>query len=129
MHAVCNDFLNATSILMSAKAVLADQAGQAKYFLAIDPNALSFGTPEGGARALRLELGACMFNARGLPLQYFRQSVDQQLCVSEYRATLLTCITHTIKLSPKPFTARDRLNACKSATGPIIFVIIYLSTT
>ena len=119
MHAVCNDFLNATSILMSAKAVLADQAGQAKYFLAIDPNALSFGPPEGGARALRLELGACMFNARGLPLQYFRQSVEQKFSESEYRATLASGIAHTMSLTPKPETARVRLLVCDTATGMI----------
>jgi VWFA-related protein len=119
MHAACNDFLSATSILMSTKAVPGDQSGQAKYFLAIDPNALSFGSPEGDVRTLHLELGACMFNAQGSPLQYFRQSVDQKFTESEYRATLASGITHTMSLAPKPGTARIRLLVCDTATGMI----------
>ncbi|HXN50770.1 MAG TPA: VWA domain-containing protein [Candidatus Acidoferrum sp.] len=119
MSAACNDFLSATSILMSAKAVPPDQPGQAKYFLAVDPNALSFGAPEGGVRALHLELGACMFNAHGSPLQYFRQSVDQKFSESEYRATIASGITHTMSLAPKPETTRVRLLVCDTATGMI----------
>jgi hypothetical protein len=119
MHAACDDFLSATSILMSTKAVPSDQPGQAKYFLAIDPNALSFGPPEGDVRNLHLEIGACMFNAHGSPLQYFRQSVDQKFSDSEYRATIASGITHTISLVPKPETARIRLLVCDTATGMI----------
>jgi len=119
MHAACNDLLSATSILMSTKAVPSDQAGQAKYFLAIDPNALSFRSPEGDVRTLHLELGACMFNAQGSPLQYFRQSVDQKFSESEYRATIASGITHTMSLVPKPGTARIRLLVCDTATGMI----------
>jgi hypothetical protein len=119
MYAACNDFLSATSVLMSTKAVPPDQAGQAKYFLAIDPNALSFGSPEGDVRTLHLELGACMFNAQGSPLQYFRQSVDQKFSESEYRAVIASGITHTMSLVPKPGTARIRLLVCDTATGMI----------
>jgi VWFA-related protein len=119
MHAACNDFLSATAILMSAKAVPSDQPGQAKYFLAVDPNALSFGSPKGGVRALHLELSACMFNARGSPLQYFRQSVGQKFNESEYESTLVSGITHTMSIVPKPETARVRLLVCDTATGMI----------
>jgi VWFA-related protein len=119
MQAACNDFLSATSILVSAKAMPPDQASQAKYFLAIDPNALSFGEPESGTRNLHLELAACMFNERGLPLQYFRQSVDQKFTEGEYRATLASGVTHTLSLAPKPETARVRLLVCDTATGMI----------
>jgi len=119
MQAACNDFLSATSILMSAKAVPADQPGQAKYFIAVDPNALSFTSPEGGSRTLHLELGACMFNAHGAPLQYFRQGVDQKFSEAEYQTTISSGITHTFSLVPKPETARVRLLVCDTATGMV----------
>ena len=119
MHAACNDFLSATSILVSAKSVPPDQQGQAKYFLAIDPNALSFGSPEGGVRTLHLELSACMFNAHGSPLQCFRQSVDQKFNESEYQSTMASGITHTMSIVPKPETARVRLLVCDTVTGMI----------
>lgn len=119
MHAACNDFLTATSILMSAKSVTPDQPGQAKYFLAIDPKALSFGSLDGGVRILHLELSACMVNAHGAPLQYFRQSVDQKFNEPEYQSTIASGITHTMSIMPKPETARVRLLVCDRATGMI----------
>ena len=117
-QAACNDFLSATSILVSAQALPADP-GQAKYFLAVDPGALSFVSAETGARNLRLDLAACMFDQRGQPLQYFHQPVDQRFSESEYQKTRATGITHTLTLSPKPETARVRLLVCDSATGLI----------
>lgn len=117
-QAACNDFLDATSILVSAEALPADQ-GQAKYFLAIDPGALSFGSPEGGIRNLHLELAACMFNLRGQPLQYFRQGVDQKFTESEYQSTKASGVVHTLNLIPKPETTRVRLLVCDTATGMI----------
>src|SRR5260370_4982338 len=104
---------------MSPKSVPSYPAPQAKFFLAIDPNALSSRSPEGDVRTLHRELGACMFNAQGSPLQYFRQSVDQKFGESEYRATIASGITHTMSLVPKPGTARIRLSVCDTATGMI----------
>jgi hypothetical protein len=119
MHAACNDFLSATSILISAKAISPDQLDQAKYFLAIDPHALSFGSPEGGVRTLHLELSACIFNAHGSPLQYFRQGVDRKFNETEYQSTIATGITHTMSIVPKAEAARVRLLVCDTATGMI----------
>jgi VWFA-related protein len=117
--AACNDFLTATSILVEASALPADQAGQAKYFLLIDPNALSFGTAERGERNLRIELATCMFNERGLPLQFNRQTITQKFSESEFQSLKSHGITHTISLVPKPETKRVRLLVCDSRTGMV----------
>src|SRR5262249_55469551 len=45
------------SVLVSAEELPADQ-GQAKYFLAVDPGALSFGPTENGVRNLHLQFAA-----------------------------------------------------------------------
>jgi hypothetical protein len=118
-QATCNDFLTATSILVEASALPPDQEGQAKYFLVIDPNALSFGPPEGGVRNVQIELATCMFNARGLPLQYNRQSIGQKFTESEYQSTKAHGISHTISFVPKPETARVRLLVCDTRTGMV----------
>ncbi len=118
-QAACNDFLTATSILVEASALPPDQPGQTKYFLVIDPNALSFGAPEGGVRNVQIELATCMFNARGLPLQYNRQSIGQKLTETEYEAIKTRGISHTISFVPKPETARVRLLVCDTRTGMI----------
>lgn len=118
-QASCGDFLNATSILLEAAALLPDQPDQAKYFIVIDPNALSFGPPEGGTRSVQLELATCMFNARGLPLQYNRQSMTQKFTESEYQSLKTHGIPHSISFVPKPETARVRLLVCDARTGMV----------
>jgi VWFA-related protein len=118
-QAACNDFLTATSILVEASALPPDQPGQTKYFLVIDPNALSFGPPDGGVRNVQIELATCMFNARGLPLQYNRQSIGQKFTEIEYQSVKAHGISHTISFVPKPETARVRLLVCDTRTGMI----------
>jgi len=118
-QAACNDFLTATSIFVEASALPPDQPGQSKYFLVIDPNALSFGPPEAGARNVQMELATCMFNARGLPLQYNRQSIGQKFTETEYQSVKARGISHTISFVPKPETARVRLLVCDTRTGMI----------
>jgi VWFA-related protein len=118
-QAACNDFLTATSILVEASAVPPDQPEQTKYFLVIDANALSFGAPDGGVRNVQIELATCMFNARGLPLQYNRQSIGQKFTETEYQSIKAHGISHTISFVPKPETARIRLLVCDTRTGMI----------
>jgi VWFA-related protein len=118
-QAACNDFLTATSILVEASALPPDQPGQTKYFLVIDPNALSFGAPDGGVRNVQIELATCMFNARGLPLQYNRQSIGQKFTETEYQSIKAQGVSHTISFVPKPETARIRLLVCDTRTGMI----------
>lgn len=118
-QAACNDFLTATSILLQATALPPDQPGQTKYFMVIDPNALSFGAPEGGVRNLEMELATCMFDKRGLPLQYNRQTISQKFTEAEYESSRKHGISHTISFVPKPDTARVRLLVCDTRTGMI----------
>jgi hypothetical protein len=118
-QAACNDFLTATSIVVEASALPPDQPSQTKYFLVVDPNALSFGAPDGGLRNTQIELATCMFNARGLPLQYNRQSIGQKFTETEYQSVMAHGISHSISLVPKPETARIRFLVCDTRTGMI----------
>ena len=118
-QASCRDFLTATSILVEASALPPDQPDQAKYFLVIDPGALSFSPADGGGRSVQLELATCMFSARGLPLQYNRQSINQKFTETEYQSLKTHGIPHSIAFVPKPETARVRLLVCDTRTGLI----------
>lgn len=118
-QATCNDFLTATSILVEATALPPDQPGQAKYFIVVDPVALSISAPESGVRSVQMELATCMFNARGLPLQYNRQSIVQKFTEKEYESLKTHGVPHTISFVPKPDTARVRLLVCDTRTGMI----------
>jgi len=118
-QAACNDFLTATSIFVEASALPPDQPGQTKYFLVIDPNAISFGAPDGGGQNVQIELATCMFNARGMPLQFNRQSIGQKFTETEYQSIKAHGISHAISFVPKPETARIRLLVCDTRTGMI----------
>jgi VWFA-related protein len=118
-QATCNDFLTATSILVEASALPPDQPGQTKYFILVDPNALSFVPSEGGVRTMQMELATCMFNARGLPLQYNRQTIGEKFTETEYQAATAKGISHTISFVAKPETARVRLLVCDTRTGMV----------
>ncbi len=118
-QAACNDFLTATSIVVEASALPPDQPDQSKYFLVVDPNALSFGAPVDGVRDTQIELATCMFDARGVPLQYNRQSIGQKFTEAEYQSALAHGISHSISLVPQPNIARIRLLICDTRTGMI----------
>ena len=118
-QAACNDFLTATSIVVEASALPPDQQGQSKYFLVVDPNALSFGAPDSKDRNTQIELATCMFNAQGLPLQYNRQSIGQKFTETEYQSVKAHGISHSIALVPKPETTRIRFLVCDTRTGMI----------
>ena len=118
-QAACTDFLTATSIMVQAAALPPDQPEQVKYFLVIDPHALSFANLEGGGRNLQIELATCMFNERGLPLQFNRQTVTQKFTESEFDSLKTRGVPHTISFVPKPETARVRLLVCDSRTGMV----------
>lgn len=118
-QAACHDFLTATSIVVEASAVPPDQPGQSKYFLLIDPNAISFGPLIDGVRNTQIELATCTFDARGLPLQYNRQSIGQKFTETEYQSLKAGGVTHSISLVPQPETARIRLLVCDTRTGMI----------
>ncbi len=60
-----------------------------------------------------------MFNARGLPLQYNRQSIGQKFTETEYQSIKAHGVSHTISFVPKPETARIRLLVCDTRTGMI----------
>lgn len=75
-QAACSDFLTSTSIMVQASGVPPDQPEQAKYFLLIDPNALSFGPADGGEGICRLSWQhacstsvGCPFNSIAKPLR------------------------------------------------------------
>jgi hypothetical protein len=60
-----------------------------------------------------------MFDKRGLPLQYNRQTIHQKFTEEEYEYSRKHGISHTISFVPKPDTARVRLLVGDTRTGMI----------
>jgi VWFA-related protein len=117
-RAACEDPLTSTAVLLMAKPIPPDEAGAAKYFLAIDSHMLSFVPQPAGGRELGLSVAACTFDKTGQPLQYLQKNSlaklnDEQFTVASHG------ITQTFQFSPKPGVARVRLLVRDFASGRI----------
>lgn len=116
-RAACEDPLTSTAILLMAQPIPPDQAGAAKYFLAIDAHMLTF-TTAAGLRELGISVAACTFDKTGQPLQFLQKNSlaklsDQQFAVASHG------ITQTFQFTPKPEVARVRLLVRDSVSGRI----------
>jgi VWFA-related protein len=117
-RAACEDPLTSTAILVMAQPIPPDQAGAAKYFLAIDSHMLTFTAPAEGVRELGISVAACTFDKTGQPLQFLQKNSlaklnDQQYTVASHG------ITQTFQFTPKSEIARVRLLVRDSVSGRI----------
>jgi len=117
-RAACEDPLTSTAILLMVRSIPPDQAGAAKYFLAVDPHMLTFTSVEAGNRELAISVAACTFDKTGQPLQYLQKNSVAKLNEQQY-ATASHGITQTFQFAPKPGIARVRLLVRDSASGHI----------
>jgi VWFA-related protein len=116
-QAACSDLLTSTALLVVAKAIPADQPGQAKYFMAIEPKMLTFAPVDGGGRSLSMDVGICTFGPKGKALQYFSDHSEQKFAEKEYASTASHAVPHVIQFAPAPDIARVRLVVRDSGSG------------
>ena len=116
-QAACEDPLTSTAVLLMGKEIPPDEAGAAKYFLAIDARMLTF-APAASGRELAISVGACQFDKTGQPLQYLQKNSLAMLNEQQF-AVASRGITQTFQFSPKPGVARVRLLVRDSASGRI----------
>jgi len=117
-QAACEDPLTSTAILLMVKPIDPDQAGAAKYFLAIDAPMLTFTPRETGLHELGISVAACTFDPTGKPLQYMQKNSlaklnDQQFAVASHG------VTQTFQFLPTAEVARVRLLVRDSTSGRI----------
>ena len=101
-----------------ARSIPPDEAGAAKYFLAIDARMLSFTPRDAGIRELGISVAACTFDKTGQPLQYLQKNSLAKLNEEQFTVASRG-ITQTFQFSPKPGVARVRLLVRDSASGRI----------
>lgn len=117
-RAACEDPLTATAILVMAKAIPPDEAGAAKYFLAVDPRMLTFSAPEPGTRELGMSVAVCTFDQTGQPVQFMQKNSVTKLNDEQFAAAS-HAITQTFQFAPKPGIKRVRLAVLDSVSGRI----------
>jgi VWFA-related protein len=117
-RAACEDPLTSTAILLMAQSIPADEAGAAKYFLAIDAHMLTFTPAAAGVRELGISVAACTFDKTGQPVQYLQKNSLAKLNDQQF-STASHGITQTFQFTPKPEIARVRLLVRDSVSGRI----------
>jgi len=115
--AACHDLLTSTSILLMTQSVPADQPGEAKFFIAVDPRLLTFAAAADG-RTLSMIVAACTFDKSGNALQYLQQPTDLTVNDKDYSGLMAQhAFTRTLNFTPNPNAIRVRLLVRDNASG------------
>jgi hypothetical protein len=116
----CEDYLNATSILLFARNLPSDSPEQLKYLVAVAPSTVTFVPAADGTEEVKITLAVCTFDKAGKPLQFMTEAVDSKLNPKEYQSVLATKgFPHVFTLVPKPRPASVRLLVKDESTGRI----------
>jgi len=82
--AACWDLLTSTSVLLATKELPQEQPGSRKYFLSVDTGSIGVDTSPDGAPRFELQFAACTFDKSGKPLQFWHDSISQDLTSKQY---------------------------------------------
>jgi hypothetical protein len=109
--------LTSTAVLVMTESVPPDQPGQSKYFIAIDPQLISFApTPTG--RRLSVMVAACTFDKDGTALQFAQQPTDLNINEQQFNSIMAQhAFTQTFAFTPPAATVRVRLLVRDNTTG------------
>ena len=117
-EAACNDLLYATSVLIVARQIPADQTGKARFFMGIHPGTLTFTPQSDGSQKLSLKAGVCTFDKSGKPLQFMQQALDFKLTDKQFAGIQAQHgVPQSIALEPVPGIATVRLVVEDVETG------------
>ncbi|HZQ20898.1 MAG TPA: VWA domain-containing protein [Terriglobales bacterium] len=116
-QAGCDDYLNATSILLMGQTLPSDSSQTLKYFLAIDAAGLTFAPQANGGRTVDAEIAVCSFDKAGEPSKLMMEPFHAELSGKEYAAVLaMRGLRHTITI-PDPKAAAVRLLVRDNPSG------------
>lgn len=117
-RAACEGPLDATSIFLAARRLPPHPKEALKFYLMINPAALTFIATGNGGRQVNLRVGVCTFDEAGNPLHYMSKDADQKLTPSEYQLLSKGGLPHTVSLDG-PRSARVRLAVMDLPSGRI----------
>ena len=122
-RAACEGPLDATAIFLAAKSLPPDPKETMKFYLMINPAALTFTAVGDGNREVNLRVGVCTFDQTGKPLHYMSDSIDQKLTEKEFEELVKSGLPHLVAVAgPKP--AAVRLAVMDEASGKVGSVFV-----
>jgi hypothetical protein len=122
-RAACEGPLDATAIFLAAKSLPPDPKETIKFYLMINPAALTFTATGNGNREVNLRVGVCTFDETGKPLHYMSDGLDQKLTAKEFQELTQSGLPHVVAVAgPKP--AAVRLAVMDEASGKVGSVFV-----
>jgi VWFA-related protein len=122
-RAACEGPLDATAIFLAAKTLPPDPKETMKFYLMINPAALTFTAAGNGNREVNLHVGVCTFDETGKPLHYMSDAMDQKLTAKEFQELTTSGLPHVVAVAgPKP--AAVRLAVMDEASGRVGSVFV-----
>ena len=119
-QAACEDFLTATSVTLAVRVLPADSLQQAKYWVLVDPETITFADADGNERGLHLMVAACTFDKAGKPIQLMTDPIERKLTDHEYKTLLAQhFVPHTLVISPGAGVAMVRVLVKDLSSGRI----------
>jgi VWFA-related protein len=119
-QAACEDFLTATSLTLAVRILPAESPDKVKYWVLVDPDAISFPDAGENARGLNLMVAACTFDKSGKPLQLMQDPIERKLTDHEYKTLLAQhFVPHSLIISPGSAAAMVRVLVKDNSSGRI----------
>lgn len=107
LDSACQDPLNATSIFFAAKSLPSDSPDRLKFYLIINPSALTLTPTSDGDHEMSITVGVCTFDHKGAPRELMRDAVTRKFTPREYQLLISGGLPHTMSISgPKPAAVR-----------------------
>jgi hypothetical protein len=117
LQADCQDFLDATSVLFTAKSLPADSPGQLKFAVSVDPSGLTFAPTADGSHQLNVSVAVCTFNEKGWPVQLMNYAINRKLDAGQYNSLLKGASVRQSIFVPAPKPAAVRLMVQDVSSG------------
>jgi VWFA-related protein len=106
-QAACEGYLTATSIFFAATRLPASATGELKFYLGIDPAALTLLPTSDGGRELNINVAVCTFDSKGTALQLMSEPLNRKLAATEYQSITHNGLPHIVSIpGPKPSAVR-----------------------
>ena len=105
----CDDLLNATGIVLTARNLPADESGKLKFSLEINPSTLTFTPTLDGRQEMNVEIGVCTFDQKGWPQKLVTYPLHLGLDQKAYHTLIDGGRLRDLVYVPEPKRAAVRL--------------------
>jgi VWFA-related protein len=107
-EAACEDYLDASAILLTAQSVAPDSPEKLKFYLTMKASDLTLTPASDGTKDLDITVAACTFDKNGWPIQFMTDTVRRRFDSKESQSlSALGGLPHVVSVpGPRPVSVR-----------------------